>query len=114
MFKVSSVNVLPPQAASTALAMLNAKPLPDLSLRRDIWTLLNRSNSTKERWRNGREVEEEKEMKEERNEGCQCREVTADAAQECVREKQRVKGPIDLKFLQLQLHAEDFTTPDQI
>ncbi len=63
VFEVSSVDVLPPQAASTLLAiqtLLSTKPLPDLSLCRDIWTLVNRSNSTKECWKNGKEMEEKK------------------------------------------------------
>lgn len=57
------VQAAPLQAASTVLAiqtLLNTKPLPDLSLCRDIWTLVNRSNSTKEWCKNGREMEEKK------------------------------------------------------
>lgn len=52
-----------PRAASTVLTiqtLLDTKPLPDLSLCRDIWTLVNRSNSTKECWKNGRKLEEKR------------------------------------------------------
>lgn len=55
--------------------LLSTKPLPDLYLCCDIWTPLNRSNSTKEWWKMA-ELEDKRKKRGMRAVRCQCREVT--------------------------------------
>lgn len=88
---LQSVNVLPPRAASAVLArqtLLSTKPLPDLYLCCDIWTPLNRSNSTKERWKMA-ELEDKKRRKEDGDEDEGCQMSVQGGGSECCRGTQK-------------------------